>query len=102
MLLRFAVLALVVASLVKMHWLQLVLHLQLRLLHQHQQLRHLPLRLLLVQHHVLLLERVTKSLRCQRFVRPLAHTWWPAWAPAQQRSVWWKWTLQMLTPHVVA
>ena len=39
MLHRFAVLALVVVSLVKMHWLQLVLHQQLRLLHQ--QLLHL-------------------------------------------------------------
>ena len=106
MLHRFAVLALVVVSLVKMHWLQLVLHQhplpRQHLLLLHQQLRPRPLHPLLVQHHVLLLERVMKSLRCQRFVRPPAHTWWQAWVPAQQHSAWWKWTLQMSTPHVVA
>ena len=68
MLHRFVVLALVVVSLVKMHWLQLVRHPQLPLPHP-QLLQHLPLHLLLVRHHVLLLGRVTKSLRCQRFVK---------------------------------
>ncbi len=65
---QFVALVLVVASLVKMHWLQLVRHPQLPLPHP-QLLQHLPQHLLLVRHHALLLGRVTKSLRCQRFVK---------------------------------
>jgi hypothetical protein len=49
---QFVALVLVVASRVKMHWLQLVRHPQLPLPHL-QLLQHLPQHQCLLQHHVL-------------------------------------------------